>query len=112
MLLGMCLANYETASLNAFNLIDGRLEVPWYFIVGRGALCGMLVEAAVESYNRLKNPLTVIMPTALFIMIGAHHCIADFGYWIYSDKSAIELLQIFEVFCGNIIGGLLFAIAS
>lgn len=112
MLLGMTLKSYDTMANTAFSIIDGRLEVSWYFIIARGMLCGICVEAAVEGYKKLNNPLVVLLPTTAFVLLGAHHCIADFGYWIYSDRSVIELLQIFEVFCGNIIGGLLFAIAS
>ena len=105
------LANYELIKDAARELMDARVPVAWYKLLARGILCGLCVEAAVEGFKKVANPIVVLLPTALFILIGAHHCIADFAYYLVCG-TPWQFVQILEVLVGNVIGGLLFAVSS
>ena len=81
-LMSYSLANYELIKDAARDLMDARVSVIWYQLLARGILCGLCVEAAVEGFKKVANPIVVLLPTALFILIGAHHCIVDFAYYL------------------------------
>lgn len=62
----------------------------------------MLMHIAVAGYKKSKNPLIVVLPVMVFILIGAEHCVADMFYWFYADTINIPALLVITL--GNTIG--------
>ena len=85
----------------------------WYQHILRGIFCGICIEAACANYCNDKSSWGVILPVMMFILIGGEHCIADAAYYLFAPGwEWRHLLQIFEVFCGNLIGAIVVVFAS
>lgn len=65
--------------------------------------CGMLMHIAVSGYKKIQNPLIVVLPVMVFILIGAEHCVADMFYWFYNKEINIPAILIITL--GNAVGG-------
>lgn len=87
-----------------------KLAIPLLPAFGRAVLCGILVFAAVEGWNRTKNIMAVALPTATFVLIGAEHCVAD-AFWISAAGawSWDAVLWLLVVAAGNSIGSIVTA---
>lgn len=84
----------------------------WYQHILAGILCGICIQIAVNNYKGNKSYWGVILPVMTFIMIGGEHCIADTFYYIWAPWSIAHMIQILEVFFGNLIGAVLVVFAS
>ena len=82
-----------------------KLAVPILPAFGRAILCGVLVYAAVEGWRRTKQIMAVALPTAVFVLIGAEHCVAD-AFWISAAGawSWDAVLWLAVVIVGNSVG--------
>jgi len=67
-----------------------------------GFYCGTLIHFAVKC----KKQLLTLMAVAIFILIGAEHCIADFPYLIM-NPSLINIIKFLLVIIGNSCGAIL-----
>ena len=85
-------------------IIESRDAELWYQHIVGGMGCGICIQMAVLNWAKKYEPLGVILPVALFILCGFEHCVADAFYYAWSAFEWRHLLQIFEVFCGNMLG--------
>lgn len=67
-----------------------------------GILCGMLIHFAVKA----KEQIITVLAIAIFILIGAEHCIADFPFLI-SNLTIINIVKWILVIIGNSLGAML-----
>lgn len=89
-----------------------KLQVPWYSVLGKSFLCGILVYVAVDQFKagRTWFPLLAI---PAFILAGCEHCIADFCYMILTRTFTWQsLLFLLLVTIGNSIGALSFSLVT
>lgn len=90
-----------------------RDALVWYQHIFKGILCGICIEMACANYRNDKSSWCVILPVMTFIIVGGEHCVADTMYYLFAPGFAWRhVLQIFEVFCGNLIGAVLVVFAS
>lgn len=96
----------EQVSIAAQKIVANRANLAWYQHIAAGMICGICIQIAVQ---RKDQPLGIILPVMVFILTGTEHCIADGFYYTIAGKLMEwrNLLQIFEVFCGNAMGALL-----
>lgn len=109
----MLILNLLTAALLgalAPGFAPDKLAIPLLPAFGRAVLCGILVFSAVEGWKRTKQIMAVAFPTAVFVLIGAEHCVAD-AFWISAAGawSWDAVLWILVVAAGNSIGSIVTA---
>lgn len=108
MMVGLALVAKLPISSNELMLV--KLTMPTPILFSRGIGCGMLMYLAVNSYKDSKNPLCIIMPVMLFILVGFEHCIADVFYLMLYDATKLFTLQglrfIVPIILGNSIGSI------
>lgn len=85
-------------------IIESRDAELWYQHIVGGIGCGICIQMAVNNWAKKHESLGVILPVAVFILCGFEHCIADAFYYTWSAFEWQHLLQIFEVFIGNMLG--------
>lgn len=95
-------------------LLENKILSPWYLILIKSFICGILIYAGVDQYKKGKEyaPLLAV-PT--FIACGAEHCIADYCFWILSGCTiiAVQFLPFFLlVVIGNSLGSILFRLIT
>ena len=114
---GAMLPGYLQIKETATAIIASRAELSFGVIFMRAALCGMCVQIAVDMFNKTTmfggeaHPFLAMLPASAFVLLGCNHCIADLFYLFYSDAYA-QSAQIFEAMAGNLIGALLFVVAT
>lgn len=91
---------YECAS----PIIESRDAELWYQHIIGGMSCGICIQMAVNNWKAKNKSLGVILPVMIFILCGFEHCIADAFYYTWSTFEWRHLLQILEVFIGNMLG--------
>lgn len=97
----------------AINIVTARNARLWYQHIAAGAICGSCIQIAVQNYKKDKSAIGVILPVMVFILTGSEHCIADFFYYMLAHNMGMQqILQIFEVMCGNFIGASLVLFCS
>lgn len=99
---------YECAS----PIIENRDTELWYQHIIGGMGCGICIQMAVNNWKAKNKSLGVILPVMIFILASFEHCIADAFYYCWSAFEWRHLLQIFEVFIGNMIGSFIVLPAS
>ena len=72
-----------------------------------GILCGMLIHFAVK----VKSISVTFLAIAIFILIGAEHCIADFPYLLV-NFSLSNLMKWFIIVIGNSVGAILIEVLT
>lgn len=86
------------ASINKF-------QKSYFQMLCCGILCGMLIHFAVK----VKNTATTFLAVAIFILIGAEHCIADFPYLLF-NFSLDNLIKWIIVVVSNSVGAIIIEI--
>mgnify|MGYP003290147394 FL=1 len=89
-------------NIDASAIIATKNSDSYWSLLILGIFCGMLMHIAVAGYKKSKNPLIVVLPVMVFILIGAEHCVADMFYWFYADTINIPALLVITL--GNTIG--------
>lgn len=90
-------------------IISAKLAFPWYTVLGKSILCGILVYISVDQFKKGQSWVTLIGVPA-FILLGGEHCIADFCYMILTRSFSFQsILFLLLVVIGNSIGSILFA---
>lgn len=91
-------------------VLSAKLQFPWYTVLGKSILCGILVYISVDQFKKGQSWVTLIGVPA-FILLGGEHCIADFCYMILTRSFSLEAFGFLAlVILGNSIGSLLFSI--
>lgn len=76
----------------------------------RSTITGICIQFAVDMWKRTKSVLCVIIPTAIFVLLGADHCIASVFYYAYG-KVWQNWYQILAAIIGNVSGSFVAIIA-
>lgn len=83
-----------------------KLVSPWYLILFKGFLCGILIYLCVDRY-RASQPWVTLIGVPAFILSGAEHSIADMVYLVLTRSFTPEaFLFIGLVAIGNGLGSL------
>ena len=91
-------------------IMNLKLQIPWYYVLGKSFFCGILVYIAVDQFKQNRAWVTLIAVPA-FILSGCEHCIADFCYMILTRTFTWQsLLFLLLVVIGNSIGALAFSL--
>lgn len=101
-------ANAEAMHALAVKIAQERIGWPWWASIFMGVLCGMCVQLAVDGWNETKQPLVVMMPVVVFMIAGAHHCIADMFYLSYAGWIKGSLWSLLFTTLGNVLGSFVF----
>lgn len=94
----------------AQEIILARYARVWYEHILAGILCGVCIQIAVQSYQKERDNLSVILPVMVFILIKSEHCIADFFYYLVCKQMPFN--YILCVFLGNFIGASLILLCN
>lgn len=91
--------------LTAAKLNEGWLLLP------KAILCNVMIFAAVHGWKNLPTPLdgvAVIFATAIFVICGFEHCIANVFYFSASGQFSVPMIQYIIVnTLFNMLGGIL-----
>lgn len=109
--LACALPNFTNIRAGAQAIMEQRAQLSWFILIARGVICGMCVQMAVDMWKKYQHPICAMMPIAAFVILGGAHCIADTFYWILGGQMR-QIVQIFEVIGGNVIGAMFFVVAS
>lgn len=100
----------ETIQQGASAITSLRYSNYWYQNYLMGVLCGICVQLAVGGWQKTKQPLVVMMPVVVFVMIKSNHCIADMFYlW---TSGALGLEQLAWTTFGNVTGSALLVVGT
>lgn len=92
-------------SIDANNIVIKRLEATLPQTLFLGICCGILMYIAVNLYKTF--PIGTIMTVAAFVILGAHHSIADMFYFVISvGKFSVGKMfsSLIVTTIGNVIG--------
>ena len=89
------------------DMFEAKLAFPWYTVLAKSVICGILISIAVEQFKR-ENAWAVLIAVPAFILCGAEHSIADIGYMILTRTFTLEAFGFLAlVLVGNAVGSLL-----
>lgn len=91
-------------------LIDSKLNTPWYELILKGIMCGILICFAVNTFNANRKYAEWILTLCVivFILCGFEHSIADSFYLQLDNGISIHsVLTIVYIVIGNSIGGII-----
>lgn len=87
-----------------------KLANPWYLILFKGFICGILIYLCVNEY-RGGRPWVTLIGVPAFILSGAEHCIADMIYLVLTRTFTFEAFAFIGlVSLGNAAGSLVFSL--
>lgn len=95
----------------AVTLMATKVATPWYLVLVKSIICGVLIYAAVEQYKQGKEYAPIIAVPA-FIACGAEHCIADFCFVLLAGPSLSFIPFFLLVVAGNSIGSIIFRLVT
>lgn len=106
------LSNLNFIYEQAIEFTQTKISYPWWEILGKSILCGMLMYLAVEGFKRVQNeivkPLVVIFAVVIFIYSGYEHSIANMYYFTVGFTwSPLVFLYFIVMLVGNGIGSIL-----
>lgn len=104
--IAVCLIFYCAASPTFIPLITAAAALKFSKTILQmliyGFFCGTLIHFAVKA----KQPLTTVMAVAIFILIGAEHCIAAFPFLLFCF-SFTNLIKFVMIIIGNSLGAII-----
>lgn len=92
----------------AEQLAEAKLNTAWWIVIIKGILCNVMIFSAVEFWKSGKvilKPLGLIFSTAIFVMCGFEHCVANAFYFGVASRFDIDAFLWLNVL-GNTIGGI------
>lgn len=102
----MCFSPLDMTILKGAKDITAlRCANSWYVNYLMGIICGMCVQLSIGGWRETKQPLVVMMPVVVFVMLKTNHCIADMFYLWYSGTLGLE--QLAWTTFGNVTGSAL-----
>jgi formate/nitrite transporter FocA (FNT family) len=98
-------------AINIETIVELKLNYTIFEILFFSFLCGILIFIAVEVYKKSNEAImkivAVILCIAVFILIGAEHCVADMFYIFLANKINIYSISfILFVTLGNSLGSI------
>lgn len=106
--IGVFLVSLTTTTSSA-DLVNAKLQIPYYLLLLKSIGCGLLMYIAVDEYKiHNKSLIGIICCIPAFILAGFEHSIADMFYLCCSGTFDVKyLIFIGIVLIGNAIGALL-----
>lgn len=106
-LIGCCiLLAFPSAAAGA--IVTTKLAFPWFVVLFKAILCGIMIYIAVEGF-KANNLLITLLAVPTFILCGAEHSIANMCFLIAAYCFTFEAWGfIILVAIGNAIGSILF----
>lgn len=106
-ILGACLM-FAFPSSTAANVVQSKLQDPYWLMFVSSMLCNILIFIAVEA-NKKNNIVTVIFSVASFIICGFNHSIANVCFVMSARMFSWDVLVFILIsLLGNAIGGICF----
>ena len=101
--------NYPELAQKATELAAVKLNEGWW-VIPRAILCNIMIFTAVHSWKTLSKPndiIGLIFATAVFVMCGFEHCVANAFYFACAGTYEIGVIWFLLLNAlGNTIGGL------
>lgn len=109
----MRVAHIESAIQAVNGIVTAKSEVyatSWGSILTRGILCNICIYLATRGYRAIHNwvggYIALFLGVAIFVLIGADHCVADMFYFFLADNAGWDMaLTVLLAALGNCIGG-------
>lgn len=93
--------------------VTSKLTMPWYSVLLRAVLCGILMYLAVSIYREKNTALGIFFCVPTFILAGFEHSVADMFYVAAAGELTLDALAFLVlVIGGNAIGGMLLPLLS
>ena len=93
----------------AAGICAAKLEQPFFSILVRAILCGVLMYMAVSIYKEKNHIAGIFFCVPVFILAGFEHSIANMFYFGAANMLNVQsILYLCVVIVGNAIGGMLF----
>ena len=94
-----------TSTVNSSDLIDIKMQIPYYLLFLKSVGCGYLMFIAVDIYRKEKSILGILCAVPAFILAGFEHSIADMFYLCCTRTFDIKyIVFIFIILIGNAAG--------
>ncbi len=88
--------------------VGSKLAMPWYSVLLRAVLCGILMYLAVSIYREKNTALGILFCVPTFILAGFEHSIADMFYVAAAGELTLDAFAfLILVIGGNAVGGML-----
>jgi len=89
---------------------EEMFRTSWAAILCRGILCNICIYLATRGYRAIQSGIgryiALFLGVAVFVLIGADHCVADMFYAALSTNTTIDMfLVVLLAAVGNCIGG-------
>ena len=96
--------SYDATSVVAIS--ETKLALPWFNVLGRAFLCGMMMYFAVDGWKKTSSPFPVCLGVFIFVACGFEHCVADVFYFAGAGKLLTAIAWKFTFFAvlGNTLG--------
>ena len=105
--IGVLLISFTTKA-NTHDLIEAKLQIPYWLLLLKSIGCGFLMFIAVDIYKQKKSIVGILCGIPAFILAGFEHSIADLFYICCSGIFNWQIIVfILIVIIGNAIGALL-----
>jgi formate/nitrite transporter FocA (FNT family) len=95
----------------AAGICAAKLEQPFFSILVRAILCGVLMYMAVSIYKEKNHIAGIFFCVPVFILAGFEHSIANMFYFGAANMLNLQsIVYLCIVIVGNAIGGMLFPV--
>lgn len=103
------MAKAARLNIDSVELVNNKLDKNLFSSFLLAVFCGFLMYLAIDSYNRNKNIVLVMLPIMIFILSGFEHSVADMFYFNLAGKySPKAIVYIVVILVGNAVGSKLF----
>lgn len=108
-------ARIETAISVVNTVVAAKEELSatsWFSVLWRGFLCNICIYLATRGYLAIRNNIgryiALFLGVAVFVLIGADHCVADMFYFVLADNAGWDMaLTVLLAALGNAVGGII-----
>lgn len=103
------MAKAARLNIDSVELVNKKLDKNIISIFLLSVFCGFMMYLAIDSYNKSKSPLFVILPIMIFILSGFEHSVADMFYFNLAGEYSLKLFgYLIVMLIGNGVGAKLF----
>lgn len=97
--------------IDSTELVNKKLDNQVFSVFVLAVFCGVMMYLAIDSYNKSKHIVFVMMPIMIFILSGFEHSIADMFYFHLAGVYSLKAFgYLFVILLGNSVGAVLFSL--